>query len=290
MSIGLIRAANAEQGRALVNKYREAGFDQIKVYSSLKPDVLKAITDEAHKHSLTAYGHVPFGMTAFEGVNDGMDGIEHFDSYIHPALLGLAPKLFGLMPPIDLQSEAARKGIEFFRSHHTVIGPTMALVEWIGHARNTPVSDFEPGINHVAPELRDALEHSGVPPAMAEHYAEVLKTDLQAIAAMRHAGVTIIAGTDQTVPGYSLYRELELYVQGGMTPLEAIQTATTGPARVMKRDRDMGSVEQGKRADLIILDADPLTDIHNLRTVRYVVANGRLFESAPLWRAVGFTP
>jgi len=290
MAIGLIRAANAEQGREVVNKYREAGFDQIKVYSSLKPDVLKAITDEAHKHGLTAYGHVPFAMTAFEGVDDGMDGIEHFDSYIHPALLGSGAQRFGVKPPIDLQSEAARKGIEFFRSHHTVIGPTMALVEWIGHARNTPVSDFEPGINHVAPELRDALEHSGMPPAMAPRYAEVLKTDLQAIAAMRHAGIPIIAGTDQAVPGYSLYRELELYVQGGMTPLEAIQTATTVPARVMKRDSEMGSVEHGKRADLIILDADPLTDIHNIRTVRYVVANGRLFESAPLWRAVGFTP
>jgi imidazolonepropionase-like amidohydrolase len=166
----------------------------------------------------------------------------------------------------------------------------MALVEWIGHARNTPVADIEPGINHVAPQLRDALENSGMPPSLAPRYAEVLKTDLQAIAAMRHAGITIIAGTDQTVPGYSLYRELELYVQGGMTPLEAIQTATTVPAHVMKRENDMGSVEQGKRADLIILDKDPLADIHNIRTVRYVVANGRLFESAPLWRAVGFTP
>jgi hypothetical protein len=251
MSIGLIRAADAEHGRALVNKYREAGFDQIKVYSSLKPDVLKAITDEAHKHGLTAYGHVPFGMTAFQGVDDGMDGIEHFDSYIHPVLLGPGPQRFGVKPPIDLQSEAARNGIEFFRSHHTVIGPTMALAEWIGHAQNTPVAAFEPGINHVAPELRDALEHSGVPASIAPRFAEVLRTDLQAIAAMRHAGITIIAGTDQAVPGYSLYRELELYVQGGMTPLEAIQTATTVPARVMKRGRrhGVGGAGQARRPD-----------------------------------------
>ena len=65
---------------------------------------------------------------------------------------------------------------------------------------------------------------------------------------------------------------------------------TTVPARVMKREREMGSVEPGKRADLILLDADPLADIHNIRTVRYVVAAGRMFECAPLWRAVGFTP
>jgi imidazolonepropionase-like amidohydrolase len=290
MAIGLIRAGNAAQGRAFVNKYREAGFDQIKVYSSLKPDVLKAITDEAHGHGLTVFGHVPNGMTAFQGVEDGMDGIEHFESYIHPALLGLATKRYGVLPPIDLRSEAARSGIAFFRAHHTVIGPTMALFEWLWHANNTPVAAFEPGIRHVAPELRDALEHSGVPASIAPRYAEMLKSELAAIVALRRAGVPIIAGTDQTVPGYSLYRELELYVEGGMTPLEAIQTATTVPARVMKREREMGSVEPGKRADLIVLDADPLADIHNMRTVRYVVAAGRLFECAPPWRAVGFTP
>jgi imidazolonepropionase-like amidohydrolase len=289
-AIGLLRAADAAQGRALVNKYRDAGFDQIKVYSSLKPDVLRAIADEAHRHGLTDIGHVPVGMTAFQGVEDGMDGIEHFESYIHPALLGPGTKRMGILPPIDLRSEAARSGIEFFGSHHTVIGPTAALFEWMWHARNTPVASFEPGIRHVAPELRDALEHTGVAAALAPKYAEVLKSDLAAIVALRRAGVPIIAGTDQGIPGYSLYRELELYVEGGMTPLEAIQTATTVPARVMKRERETGSVEPGKRADLIVLDLNPLADIHNIRTVRYVVAAGRLFECAPLWRAVGFTP
>ncbi|MGA2184275.1 MAG: amidohydrolase family protein [Bryobacteraceae bacterium] len=289
-AIGLIRAGDAEQGRAFVNKYREAGFDQIKIYSSLKPDVLKAIADEAHRRGLTAIGHVPNGMTAFEAVEDGMDGIEHFESYIHPALLGSGTKHIGALPPIDLRSEAAREGIAFFRSHHTVIGPTASLFEWLWHANNTPVADFEPGIRHVAPALRDALEHTGVPASVAPKYAEALKSGLAAIVALRRAGVPIIAGTDQGVPGYSLYRELELYVEGGMTPLEAIQTATIVPARVMKREREMGSVEPGKRADLIVLDADPLADIHNIRTVRYVVAAGRLFECAPLWRAVGFTP
>ena len=290
MAVGLIRAGTAEQGRAFVNKYVEAGFDQIKVYSSLKPDVLKAIADEAHRHGLSVFGHVTNGMTAFEGVQDGMDGIEHFGSYIHPALLGPGGRPAGVLPPIDLRSEAARSGIEFFRVHHTVIGPTMALYEWLRHANNTPVADFEPGIRHVAPELRDALEHSGVPASAAPKYAATLKSDLAAIVALRRAGVPIIAGTDQAIPGYSLYRELELYVEGGMTPLEAIQTATTVPARVMKREREMGSVEPGKRADLIVLDADPLADIHNIRTVRYVVAAGRLLECAPLWKAVGFTP
>ena len=290
MALGIMQAGTPEQGRAMVNKYRDAGFDQIKIYSSLKPDVLKAITSQTHDDGLTAYGHIPNGMTAFEGVEDGMDGIEHFASYIYQVLLPPGTPRFGPLPPIDLNSPAARDGIAFFAAHHTVVGPTIALFEWMWHAQNTPVAAFEPGIAHVAPELRDALERTGVPPAYAPHLTETLKSALAAIAAMRRAGVPIIAGTDQAIPGYSLYRELELYVRGGMTPLEAIQAATTVPARVLGKEKDMGSVEAGKRADLIVLDANPLKDIHNIRTVRYVVANGKLFDCAPLWKAVDFTP
>jgi imidazolonepropionase-like amidohydrolase len=102
--------------------------------------------------------------------------------------------------------------------------------------------------------------------------------------------VRIVAGTDQMVPGYSLYREIELYVEAGFTPMEALQAATIVPARAMKVDSDSGSIEVGKRADLDILDANPLENIHNIRSVRSVVANGVLYESAPLWESVGFKP
>jgi imidazolonepropionase-like amidohydrolase len=83
---------------------------------------------------------------------------------------------------------------------------------------------------------------------------------------------------------------MELYVEAGFTPLEALQAATIVPARVMNVDSQMGTVEAGKRADLAILNADPLADIHNIRTVRSVVANGVYFDSAPLWTSVGFLP
>ena len=99
-----------------------------------------------------------------------------------------------------------------------------------------------------------------------------------------------MAGTDQGVPGFSVYREIELYVQAGFTPMEAIQTATLIPARVMGLDKKLGTVEAGKAADLIVLKANPLDDIHNLRTVEQVVTGGALYETAPLWQSVGFKP
>jgi len=85
-------------------------------------------------------------------------------------------------------------------------------------------------------------------------------------------------------------RELELYVKGGMTPLEALQTATIMPARAMKLDRETGSIETGKRADLVVLDGDPLEQISNVRSARQVVANGTLYDCNRLWTAAGFRP
>jgi len=102
--------------------------------------------------------------------------------------------------------------------------------------------------------------------------------------------VTIVAGTDQTVPGFSLYREIELYVKAGFTPMEAIQAATIVPARVMGLDKKLGTVEAGKEADLIVLQANPLESISNIRTVEEVVTGGTLYETAPLWQSVGFQP
>jgi imidazolonepropionase-like amidohydrolase len=110
------------------------------------------------------------------------------------------------------------------------------------------------------------------------------------VTALMRAGVPVVAGTDLVVPGHSIARELELYVRAGMTPMEALQAATIVPARAMRLDGDAGTLARGKRADLVVLDADPLADIRNVRRVHAVVAAGRMYAPAPLWRAAGFTP
>src|SRR5437016_10797204 len=118
----------------------------------------------------------------------------------------------------------------------------------------------------------------------------VIDTLLKIIGALHKAGIPIVAGTDVGVPGHTLHRELELYVKAGLTPLEAIQAATITPARVMKLENEIGTIEAGKRADIIILDANPLDNIGNIRKVKFGVTQGRLFESAKLWESVGFKP
>ena len=129
-----------------------------------------------------------------------------------------------------------------------------------------------------------------MPSDLATLGRRVLEKMLALVGAFHKAGVPIVAGSDQAVPGHSLHREIELYVRAGFTPMEAIQAATLVPAQVMGVEKEVGTIEINRRADLILLDASPLHDIHNIRTVRYVVANGVLYPRAKLWESVGFKP
>src|SRR5262249_3311301 len=193
-------------------------------------------------------------------------------------------------PPFDPSTAEAQAMLQFLQQHHTVVDPTLAIFEWVLHPSSVPFASIEPGAAKVAPELAGALENSGVPEAAAARTRAQLAQYLAVVGALHKAGIPIIAGTDQVVPGHSLHREIELYVKSGFTPMEAIQAATLVPARVMKMDSESGTVGIGKRADLVILDRDPLDNIRNIRTVKTVITAGRVYDTAQLWQSVGFKP
>ncbi len=296
-AIGVTRVNNADDAQAWVTKYHDADFQQIKIYSSVKQDNVKAICSDAHKVGMTVTGHIPIGMNAYEGVNDGMDMINHI-SYIAELLLPKdidlrtmkGPERLKLMASADINSEEGKKAVAFFAEHHTVIDPTATIFQMLFRAASEPATQMEPGIARVAPELREQLVSGGLPADLAPFGEKIFQNELAIIGALHKAGVPIVVGTDQGVPGFSVYHEIELYVQAGFTTMEALQAATIVPARAMKVDADSGSIEVGKRADLDVLDANPLDDIHNVRTVRQVLANGVLYNPAPLWESVGFKP
>ena len=296
-SLGINRINNADDAQKWVTKYHDAGFQQIKIYSSMKSDNVKAVCADAHKYGMTVTGHIPIGMDAYQGVDDGMDMINHIH-YVTDLLMPKdvdmkklsRPERLKLMSSIDINSPEGKKAIAFFVQHHTVIDPTVALFELQFRPADQPATKTEPGIARVAPELQEPLTSGGMPPETAPIGQQILQRTLAVIGALHKAGVPIVAGTDQTVPGFSVYREIELYHDAGFTPMEALQAATIVPARAMKVDADSGSLEVGKRADLDVLDANPLDDIHNVRTVRQVLANGVLYDPKPLWESVGFKP
>jgi imidazolonepropionase-like amidohydrolase len=295
LALGVARVDTPEQAKMWTDKYHDAGFQQMKIYSSVKLEEVKDVAEEAHRLGMTVTGHVPEGLNAYQVIEAGQDQINHI-SYIANIMMPPLPE--GTSRPdranaaanIDLKSPEAQKAIAFLVQHGTVVDPTLALFEFFTASSAKPPASIEPGVTHVAPELQAILAEAGPPSPYSEVQEKMVQKEITIVGALHHAGVPIVAGTDQTVPGYSLYREIELYTQAGFTPMEAIQAATIVPARVMGLDKELGTVEAGKRADVIILDANPLESIHNIRKVEFVITNGVMYNCAELWRSVGFKP
>jgi imidazolonepropionase-like amidohydrolase len=295
LALGIERVDTPEQAKEWVDRYHAAGFQQMKIYSSVKLEELKAVAEEAHKFGMTVTGHVPEGLNAYQTIPAGEDQINHIQ-YIADIMHAPFPADMNRMDRakalanLDLNSPEAQKAIAFLKEHHTVVDPTIALFEFFTANTSKPPASFEPGVNKVAPELAEQLTDVGPPTDRSVIGEKVFEKEVEIIGALHRAGIPIVAGTDQTVPGYSLHREIELYVQAGFTPMEAIQAATIVPARAMGIAKETGTVEKGKRADLILIDGDPLADIHNTRNVESVITNGVMYNAAPLWQSVGFKP
>jgi imidazolonepropionase-like amidohydrolase len=267
----------------------------MKIYSSVKLEEVKAVADEAHRLGMTVTGHVPEGLNAYQVIEAGQDQINHIP-YIADIMHAPVPQNASPMErnkaiaDIDINSPEAQKAIAFLKAHNTVVDDTVALFELFTATTAKPVVSFEPGVAKIAPELAEQLTDVQPPSERSELVQQMFEKNLAIIGALHRAGITLVAGTDQAVPGYSLHREMELYVEAGFTPMEAIQAATIVPARVMGIDKEVGTVETGKRADIIILNGNPLEDIHNSRNVEYVISNGVMYNSAELWKSVGFKP
>src|SRR5579864_8376259 len=167
-SLGVIRVDTPEQAREQVQKYKAVGFQQIKIYSSVKPDILKVVTAEAHRLGMTVTGHIPFGMNAIQGIEDGMDQINHVE-YLTKVMVD--PK----SQTIDPDAPNVKKVIKLLLEHHIVVDDTLALMEVILHPLDHPISSFELGIIKVAPELKEGLETMGAPAAKAEQSAATFR-------------------------------------------------------------------------------------------------------------------
>lgn len=268
-AFGTIYADTPDQGRAVVDMYHAAGFQQMKLYTLIKPDVAGAIIRHAHEVGMTVTGHVPRAMTLQSMVDSGTDNVAHL--------------------PVrgDTSSETFKRQVRMLAAKHVVIDPTVSWNELLGHSMQQSLVSFQPGFAEAPWPLRSSygsVRNAGDSAATNRS----LRASLGAIKALHEAGVPIVAGTDYGLPGFSLLRELELYVEAGFTPLEAIQAATVVPAEVMKLTRESGTIEVSKRADLVVLDADPLADIHNIRSGRWVVTRGVMFDMAALRKSVGF--
>lgn len=244
----------------------------MKVYQIMQRPQVAAVIEAAHAAGMTVTGHVPTGLTLRDVITMGYDHVAHLVVRGTPG------------------SDELKDTIAFVKAHGTVMDPTISWNEMLGRSAQTPLIDIEPGLAHVAPVLRRLLESANGGNITPDQARQRLERSLAIIKALYDAGIPIVVGTDKGVPGVSVDRGIELYVQAGLPPMDAIREATAIPAKAMGVADETGTLVPGLRADLIVVDGNPLDHISDIRNVTLVCTNGRLYRTGPLWTAGGFRP
>lgn len=294
-------ADTAAEAEADVNRYADLGYVQIKLYSSLNPAFVPGIVKAAHSRGLRVSGHIPNGMIASQFVEDGADEIQHinfiflnfFASQVKDTR---TPERFTAVganaAKLDLQSKPVNDFIQLLLDHHTTVDVTLATFEGMYTERPGQVSpDFAPVLKRLPAQVQRGA-YSGGLPVTAENdqlYKDSYRAMLAMTKRMYDAGVPILAGTD-AIAGIMLHRELELEVEAGIPPAKALQIATFNAARLLKQEKELGSIAEGKRADFLLVEGNPVEHISDIRRCRLVMKNGTLFNSGDLYAAVGIQP
>lgn len=301
------------EARAVVESLASNGSDFIKVYENLSRDAYIAILDEARRRGIPVDGHVPFRLTPVEAARAGQRTVEH------PDMLALAcssaagsvrDRFARVLADYDDLSENERFLVQFrlYRALYDTRDPATCMpVAEAFRERGVAVTADLVAYDHVVHAEEILADESGmrlVPRAVRRGWEEwfesevarefqsilepIIPLELENVRLFNEAGVTLLAGTDVGVPlqipGLGLHRELARLVEAGLTPLEALQTATLNPARVLSLEDSLGTVEPEKLADLVLLAANPLEDIANITRIRVVVADGKVYRRADLDR------
>ncbi|WP_416762159.1 amidohydrolase family protein [Roseateles sp. So40a] len=294
-----VRVETLDRARQAVDWYAERGYAQIKIYSSFKPELVRPIADLAHARGMRVSGHVPAFMRAQQFVEAGSDEIQHLNFIVlnfFPEVADtrgkdrytvMAEKLLQL----DLDSAPVTGFIAELRRRHTVLDPTVAILEGLySGAPGEPPAALRGLVERFPPIVRRRLLSGAVavPPGKEEAYRQALPRLLELIRRLHDGGVTLMPGTD-AFAGYTLHRELALYVRAGIPNAEVLRLATLTPAEVLGVAGQRGVIAAGKQADMVLLDGDPLTDIAALGQVHRTIKAGRVFDPAQLEAAMGMT-
>jgi imidazolonepropionase-like amidohydrolase len=311
-----VAAGTEAEGRLAVKMAKVAEADFVKVYSLLPREVYFAIADEAKKQAIPFEGHVPIAVSAGEASAAGQRSIEHLtgilaacssreDEIMKSARETLAGILSTNEPSSLFASGRESRNLELetyseakaaalfaeFKKNGTWQCPTLTVLRNVRFL-DDPAYAEDARMKYM-PRMFKALWNPMNDFRFKDRTADdvvlgkkMFQKELEVVGAMKRAGVGILAGTDTQnpycFPGFSLHDELGQLVQAGLTPMEALQAATINPALFMGREKDLGTIEKGKVADLVLLDANPLEDIANTKKIRGVIFGGKFYSRAEL--------
>jgi imidazolonepropionase-like amidohydrolase len=281
---GSIAVTTADDARAAVRKTKADGFDFVKIYNGIPRAAFFALAAEARKEGIPFAGHLPGAIRATEASAAGMKSMEHLQGL----LLAISTK--GEGRSTDPAKAAALW--QAFKANGTWQVPTLTLLRYEAYS-NDPAHAADPRLRYMPAAVRamwanaQAERIKDVPPEAFDFQDRLFRRRIALVGEMHRAGVGILAGSDvlnpYCYPGFGLHDELALLVEAGLSPMAALQAATRDAAAFLQRN-DFGTVEAGKLADLVLLDADPLQDIRNTRRIAAVVAGGKLHARAALER------
>jgi imidazolonepropionase-like amidohydrolase len=301
----VITVNSPEEGRDAVRRIKDKGADFVKVYNLLSRESFFAIVAEARAQQLPVAGHVPYAISAGEASDAGQHSIEHLDGILWASSTkedaigkqiadwrptpGSVPGTRAPVSPTLLRdsfsTDKLRALAERLKRNQTIVVPTLALY-WNRFEQRSDHSILKsPDRLRYVPTAYLHLWNERKGPETEEEARLQFEQCLIVVRELHRAGVTILAGTDVGIsyqlPGFSLHDEISLLVKAGFSEMEALQAATRDPARAFNLS-DMGTIKRGMRADLVLLDANPLVNIDNTRRIRTVVAAGRVFERGQL--------
>ena len=296
-----MRVDNAADAIKDVDWYADHGYVQIKIYSSVKPELVPAIADRAHARGLRVSGHVPAFMSARQFIEAGAEEIQHLNfielNFLYPQVgetrnmnrfTAVAEHAAELTP----DKPEVRDFIAFLKRHHTVLDPTMNIFENIFSGDPGAISPaFAQVAPRLPPQVRRGLPRIAlvVPDDKATAYHAAFPAMQRLLKALFDAGVTIVPGTDEPA-GYTLHHELELYVAAGIPAAEVLRMATLTSAQVMGVDKDRGVVAAGKLADMVLVDGDPVARIADIENVDVVIKGGNVYDPGKIEQALGIVP
>ncbi len=293
-----ISVGSLEEALAVVRKAHDDGFIAVKFYGTFNPAWVAPTAAEAHRLGMHVHGHLPAGMRTTEAIADGYDEITHIYFVMMQAMPDSVVKASNTIArfegpgryakDVDLKAEPMKSLIAEMAAKKIVSDPTLVVAESLYVPENGDLgAAYAPFVGTLPPSVERGFRQGGftVPKDLtrADYRASFTKL-VDLVAAMHKAGVPIVAGTDGS--GLELVRELELYVQAGFTPAEALASATLVPARLVGGEARTGSIAVGKVADLVLVDGDPSRNIGDLRHTRIVVMDGKVMDADAL-RAAG---
>jgi imidazolonepropionase-like amidohydrolase len=290
-----------EEAITAVRKAKADGFDAIKVYGTFNPAWVEATAAEAHKLGLHVHGHLPAGMRTSQAIKDGYDEITHIYFVMMEAMpQDVVDTSNGInrfngtgryAKDVDLDKPPMKPLLDTMAAKHIYADPTLVVAESLFVPENGDLSPaYAPFVGTLPPNTERSFRQGGfaVPKDLTRADFRRSFDKLSDLVALMHKdGIPIVAGTDGS--GMELVRELELYVNAGFTPEEALAAATIVPARLVGVDNRTGSIATGRNADLVLVEGDPSHRIGDLRNTRQVMLDGHLMDADELRAASGFS-